>query len=63
MTHKEARDYIEKMFPEKADQSLVIEVNEENMLGIDMSFSKFYHKYQEKHRLKYGSYLQIEIPN
>ena len=61
MTHKEYLTAIEKQFPEVADQDLIIEVNERQMIPQKLSFNRFYHLYQTLHLEKYGEYLQIEI--
>lgn len=61
MTHKEYYTEIEKQFPEVADQDLIIEVNERQMIPQKLSFNKFYHLYQALHLEKYGEYLQIQI--
>lgn len=61
MTHKEYYTEIEKRFSDCADQSLIIEVNERQMIPQRLSFNRFYHLYQDLHREKYGEYLQIKI--
>lgn len=61
MTHKEYLTEIEKRFLEVADQNLIIEVNERQMIPQKLSFNRFYHLYQDLHREKYGEYLQIPI--
>ena len=61
MTHKEYYNQIEKRFTEVADQELIIEVTERQMIPQKLSFNKFYHLYQALHLEKYGEYLQIEI--
>jgi hypothetical protein len=47
-------------FIDKANPDIIIEINEENMLGLNISFSRFYRLYQEKHRLKYGKELTAD---
>ena len=61
MTHKEYYNQIEKRFTEVADQELIIEVTERQMIPQKLSFNKFFHLYQALHLEKYGEYLQIEI--
>lgn len=61
MTHKEYYNQIEKRFTEYADQELIIEVTERQMIPQKLSFNKFYHLYQALHLEKYGEYLQIQI--
>lgn len=63
MTHTEAMQTIEKHFPEYADQSIIIDIIESQMIPEDIPFRKMYHLYQDKHRAKYGEYLQIPLIN
>jgi hypothetical protein len=63
MTHTEAITYIEKHFSEYADQSIITDIIEAQMIPEDIPFKRFYHLYQDKHRAKYGEYLQIELKN
>jgi hypothetical protein len=46
-------------FQNLADQELIIEINEEQMIPQRMRFEKFLMKYQLKHYEKYGQYLKI----
>lgn len=61
MTHTEALSYIEKHFPGHADQSIIIEIHEAQMIPENIPFKRFYHLYQDLHRAKYGEYLQIAL--
>jgi hypothetical protein len=61
MTHTEAFSYIEKHFTEYADQSIITEIIEGQMIPEDIPFKKMYHLYQAKHLEKYGEYLQIAL--
>lgn len=63
MTHSEYRQEIEKRFSEYADQTIVQNIIEGQMIPENMSFSRFYHQYQAQHLEKYGEYLQIPIGN
>lgn len=63
MTHTDALSYIEKHFSDYADQNIIIEIHEGQMIPQKLSFKRFYHLYQDKHRAKYGEYLQIELKN
>ena len=61
MTHTEYLSELKKRFTEVADQELIIEVTERQMIPQKLSFNKFYHLYQALHLEKYGEYLQIQI--
>lgn len=61
MTHSEYRTQIEKLFPEYADQDIIIDIIENQMIPEDIPFCKFYHLYQDLHLKKHGEYLQIPI--
>jgi len=61
MNHSEALSYIEKQFSELADQSIITDILEGQMIPKDIPFKRFYHLYQDKHRAKYGEYLQIPL--
>lgn len=63
MTHTEALTYIKNHFPFHADNDIIIEIHEGQMIPQELSFKRFYHLYQDKHRAKYGEYLQIELKN
>ena len=63
MTHTEYLSELKKRFTEVADQELIIEVTERQMIPQKLSFNKFYHLYQALHLEKYGEYLQIPIGN
>jgi len=63
MTHTEAFSYIEQHFSEVADQSIITDIIEAQMIPENISFKRFYHLYQDKHRAKYGEYLQIALKN
>lgn len=61
MTHTEAYNQIEAQFSEVADQELIIDIIESQMIKKDIPFKRFYHVYQAKHLNKYGEYLQIKL--
>jgi hypothetical protein len=63
MTHKDAMAYLKKQFIEVADQDIIIDINESQMIPQKLSFKAMYHLYQAKHLEKYGEYLQIAIPD
>ena len=45
-------------FTRLADQDIIIDVNEEQMIPIKMKFENFIERYQEKHLEKYGRRLK-----
>jgi hypothetical protein len=44
----------------RADSDIIININEENMLGEDIPFAEFFRKYQKKHLRKYGKTLPLK---
>lgn len=63
MTHTEALSYIEKHFSEYADQSIITDIIESQMIPEEIPFKRFYHLYQGLHWEKYKEYLQIPLIN
>lgn len=61
MTHKEYYTEIKRLFPIYADQEIIIDIMESQMIPQNIAFNKMYHLYQYKHYKKYGEYLQITI--
>lgn len=61
MTHSEYYIELTKRFYFEADESLINEIIERQMIPQKLSFNKFYHLYQALHLEKHGEYLQIEI--
>jgi len=61
MTHTDAIQTIEKHFLDYADNDIINEIHEEQIIPQKLPFKRFYHLYQDKHRAKYGEYLQIPL--
>lgn len=61
-SHTEAFKYLESHFTEEADQEIITDLIESQMISEEIPFKRFYHLYQAQHLAKHGEYLQIELP-